>query len=171
MALLQVEEIGYLLKNKTTNAYKPVMADEYWNKWTPQERDKYWRADNWGKTLYDRRGGVEWHQASLGWLSAETEPGSGTTYFDVMNGSWQWFIWNLDGCTDLNGYCVPGTPWTGPTNGELASWCRAAFHRGDAWCEYFPMEVFVLDRAMLVEDEDRINWEHLDIIREEWENR
>ena len=162
------EEIGYLLKHKVDNDYKPVMRAEY-VKWSPQERQKWSIADVWGKTRYDRRGGIEWHQATLGWLSAETEPGSGTTYFDVMNGAWKWFIWNADGVTDWNGYEVPGTPWRGPTDSEIRAWSRKGFDFGTVWLETFPMSIFIEWDGMLVEDKDLINWTHLAIMREEFE--
>ena len=157
------------LKHKVRNAYRPVMKLEY-SKWPITERERYNIADVWGKTAYNRRGGIEWHKASLYFLNSETEPGSGKTYFDIMDGAWKWFIWNLDGCTDLGGYKVPGTNWTGPTNAELRSWSRVGFNRGDAWLEYFPMEIFVLDEDdVLVEDKWLINWQHLGIIKQEWE--
>ena len=162
------EEPGYLLQHKMTHAYKPVMVAEY-QKWPLSEKIKWDIESMWGRYLYDRRGGIEWHQASLNFLHQATEPTSGTTYVDVMNGAWQWFVLNLDGCTDLSGYQVPGTPWTGPTNEELKSWCHWAFKRGDAWLEYFPMSIFVLDgNGVLIEDKDLINWDQLEIMYAEF---
>ncbi len=142
-----------------------------------------WQAErpieaSWGDDDYNRYGWIEWHDFLAQYrLDEETEPGSGRTYRQLMDGAmgWRKVVWSLDGNRKggevLGFYRVPGTSYVGPSMVDIQRWARLAYkeYRPRVWLVYMPMHIFVMDElGYLYEDLDRINYTDIEVISNEW---